>query len=92
MPGITIEVADKRFAIAGGSFGQMVNEGFDLLTTGIAQGRRSAVVGGISLHQAGVEPMLSDQEAEAVAEPRATILVAIVPIGGGRVLIGLVSD
>ena len=85
-------MAEKCFAIVRGSFGQVVDEGFDLIATCIAQRRRSAVVGGVGLHQAGVEPMLSDQEAEAVAESGATILVAIVPIGGGRVLIGLVSD
>src|ERR1700730_9537067 len=68
LPGIAVEVTEKCFAISPGSFGPAVDKGFDLSPTCVAQGRRSAEVGGIGLHQTGVEPMLADQEAEAVAE------------------------
>src|SRR6202521_2231285 len=51
LPGKAVEVAEKRFAIVRSSFGQMVNEGFDLFTTRIAQGRSSAVVCGIGIHE-----------------------------------------
>ena len=78
--GIAVEVTEKGFAIVRGSFGQVVDEGFDLLSTGIAEGGGSAVVSGIGLHETGVEPMLADQEAETVAETRLTVLVAIVSI------------
>ena len=90
-PGIAIKVAEKAFAIARSSFGQVVNEGFDLVSACIAQGRSSAVIGGIGLHQTGVEPMLADQEAESVTEPWLTVLMAIVSIRGRRVPLGLIS-
>src|ERR1700730_8956556 len=76
-PGIAIKVAEKGFAIVRGSFGQMVDKCFDLLATCIAQGGGSAVIGGVGLYQTGVEPVLADQEAEAVAEPRLAVMVAV---------------
>src|ERR1700730_3757449 len=76
LPRIAVEVAEKCFAIVRGSFSQMVDEGFDLLTRCISQGCGSAVISGVSLHQTGVEPMLADQKAETVAQTRLTVAMA----------------
>jgi hypothetical protein len=66
--GIAIEVTEKGVAIRGDTLGQMVNEGFDLITTGISQSCGSAVVSGIGLHEAGIELMLTNQKAETITQ------------------------
>src|SRR3984893_11267114 len=63
--GIAVELADQPVAIFGGALGQIVDEGFDLISAGIPQGGRSAVVGCIGLHEASIELMLANQQAEA---------------------------
>src|SRR5207245_5896739 len=53
---------------------EMSNEGFDLLARGLAQGLSRAEVRRIGLHQDGIELMLADDLAEAVADLRAAIV------------------
>jgi hypothetical protein len=86
--GIAIELADQSVAILGGALGQIVNEGFDLISVGIPQGRGSAVVGGIGLHEASIESVLADQQTEAVAEARLAVVVAVISVSGSLALIG----
>ena len=80
--GIAIELADQPVAIFGGALGQIVDEGFDLISAGISQGGGAAVVGGIGLHEASIELVLADQQAEAVAEARLAVLVAVISVRG----------
>ena len=72
-------MADQSVAIFGGAQGQIVDEGFDLISAGISQGGGAAVVCGIGLHEASIELVLADQKAEAVAEARLSVLVALFP-------------
>jgi hypothetical protein len=74
-------VTQKSFAIGGGALGQVVNESLDLLTTGIAEGSGSTVISGISFHEAGIELVLADQQAKAVAEAGLTVVAVV---SGGR--------
>ena len=55
--------------ILGGSFGQCGNEGFDQVSAGITERFGSAEVGRIAFHEAGIEFVFADQQAESVAEP-----------------------
>ena len=86
--GIAVELADQPVAIFGGALGQIVDEGFDLISAGISQGGGSAVVGGIGLHEASIELVLANQQAEAVAEARLAVLVAVISVRGRLALIG----
>jgi hypothetical protein len=81
-------LADEPVAIFGGALGQIVDEGFDLLSAGIPQGGGSAVVGGIGLHEASIEVVLADQKAEAVTEARLAVVVACISVRGSFSLIG----
>ena len=63
----------------------MGDEGFDLIRAGIAQRGGAAVVSGIGFDEAGIEMVLADQQAEAVAEARLTVVVAVVSVRGGGV-------
>src|SRR5579863_509453 len=54
----------------------MIYEVLDLSSTGIFQGLRATEVDGISLDQVGIEPMLTDQLAEAIANARTAVRVA----------------
>ena len=72
----------RPVAIFGGALGQVVDEGFDLISAGISQGGGAAVIGGIGLHEAGIEVVLADQQAEAVAEARLAVVVAVISVRG----------
>jgi len=65
--GITVEVAKQTLAILGSPIREVSDERFDLISGGIPECGGTAVVDGISLHEVGVEPVLADQKAEAVA-------------------------
>ena len=85
--GIAVELADQPFAIFSGALGEVVDESFDLISGGLPQAGGAAEVGGIGLHEAGIELVLANQEAEAVAEAGLTVLVTIISVGGrlGRI-------
>jgi hypothetical protein len=85
---VGIEVAEEAFAIFGSSLGQVVDEGFDLLPRGIPECSGSAVIGGIGFDRIGVEPMLTNQQAESVAEPRWAIGGLIIAKIAGAICIG----
>jgi hypothetical protein len=63
-------VTKKGGTILGGTFGQVIDEGFDLLSAGIVKGRSSAIIGGIRFHESGIELMLANQKTETVTETR----------------------
>src|SRR5689334_6049877 len=81
--GIAVELAKKGRAIFGGPIAQVRNEVFNLLSGGIPQVRSTAGIGGIGFHEIGIELMLADQNAEAIAKARVSILMTIVA-GSGR--------
>src|ERR1700722_1171897 len=86
--GIAVELADQPVSIFGGTLGQMVDEGFDLLSAGIPQGGGSAIIGGIGLHEPSIELVLTDQEAEPIAKPRLAVLVEVISVRGSLALSG----
>ena len=57
----------------------MGDEGFDLLSGGFAEGLGAAEVDGVGLDQVGVELVLADELAEAVADLGSPI-VSVLPI------------
>jgi len=68
--GIAVELAEQCVAVflgPIGPIGQMSNKAFDLLAGGFAEGLGAAEVDGVGLDQVGIELMLADQLAEAVA-------------------------
>jgi hypothetical protein len=85
--GIAIELADQPVAIFRGAHGQIVNEVFDLLSAGLSQGGSSTVVSGVGFHESSIEVVLADQQAEAVAETRLAVVVAVVSVRGWPALI-----
>src|ERR1700722_630221 len=64
----------------------MGDEGPDLVFGGVSKSWGSAIVGRIGFHEAGVELVLADQQAELVAEARLTVLVTVVSARGRRIL------
>jgi hypothetical protein len=66
------------------------DEGLDLSSAGIAKDRGSAIISGIGLHEARIEAVLADQEAELVAKPRLTIRMAVVSTRGKSALTWLI--
>jgi len=81
-------LANQPITIFRGTLGKVVDEGLDLVPVGISQSGSFAEVGGVGLHEAGFQMVLTDQQAEAIAEPRLAVLVAIVYVRGGFVRIG----
>src|SRR5579859_4084821 len=77
---VAVQLAEQGIAILLGPVSQVLNEVLDLLACGVTQSSHSAEIDGIGLHQIGVEFMLADELAEAIANGAATVAVAI----GGR--------
>ena len=78
MSGIAVEATDQSLTIGGRRFREFVDEGFDLLSAGITQSRDIAKIGGKGLHEARIEPILADQQAELIAEAKLAAVVAVV--------------
>ena len=83
-----IQMTKKRRSIISGAFGQVIDEGFDLLSVGIVKGRGSAVIGGIGFDQSGIELMLTNQQAETITETwRGGMAVAVYSGSEGSILV-----
>jgi hypothetical protein len=67
--GVAIEVAEQASSVLGGPLGQVADEIGNQLATGLAESSGATEVCGIALDQGGVELMLADQLAEAIAQP-----------------------
>jgi hypothetical protein len=82
-------LANQPIAILGGAFGQIVDEIFDQFPAGIAKCGGAAVVGGIGFHEASIEVVLANEQAEAVAKARLSIAIvmAVVSVRGSFGLI-----
>ena len=85
---VAVELADEPVAILGGALGQIVDKGFDLLSTGLPKCGSSAVIGRIRLYEASIKLVLANQEAESIAEARLAVVMAIISV---RVRLGLIK-
>jgi hypothetical protein len=68
---IAVELAEQSVAIFLGPVGQVRDEVLDLFAGGFAQGLHAAEIGGVGLDQVGIELMLANELAEAIANRRA---------------------
>src|SRR2546425_205697 len=73
---VAVELAEEGIPVFLGPVGQVRDEVPDLLAGSFAQGLGPAEVGGVGLDQIGVELMLADDLAQAVADSGA----AVVPV------------
>ncbi len=53
-------------SVLGSHFGKVIDEGFDLLSAGLAEGFGATEISGIGLNEGGIEPVLANQLAESV--------------------------
>ncbi len=65
--GIAVELAEQGVAVFLGPVGQVRDEAFDLFAGGFAEGFGAAEIDGVGLDEVGIELVLADQLAEAVA-------------------------
>ena len=79
--GIAVELAEQGIAVFLGPVGQVGDEGFDLFAGGFAEGFGAAEIDGVGLDQVGIELVLADQLAEAVADFGAAV-VSVLPLTG----------
>lgn len=68
--GIAVEFGKKASVVFAGPFSEVIDEGFDHIPAGASQLFGSAELSGIALHEMGIELVLADQEAQAIAQPR----------------------
>ena len=54
--------------------GKVIHECFESFTAGLAQGGGGAEIGGIRLDEIGVEPMLTDEQAQPIAQARLMLM------------------
>jgi hypothetical protein len=88
--GEAVQLAEKGWAVICRTFAQVLDESFDLLSAGIVKSGSSTIIGGVGFHQSGIELMLSNQQAEAVAETRrGGMAVAVCSRSGGSIPAGL---
>ncbi len=67
----------------------MGDEGFDQITTGFLESFGAAEVGGVGLHECGVEVVLPNQKAELVPQSRLAVTGTISVARNGRGLLGM---
>jgi hypothetical protein len=67
--GIGIELADQSIPVIFRGGRELGDEGFNKIATGFFERLGPAEIGGISLHEGGIEIMLTDQKTEFVPEP-----------------------
>src|SRR2546426_6160215 len=65
---ITVELAEQSVAVFFSPVGQMNYKSFDLLTLRFTQSFDSAKIRGVRLHQVGIELMLANDLAKAIAD------------------------
>src|ERR1035441_5867408 len=79
---VAVELAEQRVPVLLGRLGKLLNEAFDLLTSGIFQGFGTAEVDGVGFHQFGIEFVLADDLAESVADLVTSTTIAV-PVSVG---------
>ncbi len=63
----------KRVSIFLRSRCEVGDEGFDQITTGFLERFGAAEVGGVGLHESGIEVVLPDQKAELIPQSGVTV-------------------
>src|ERR1039458_2696561 len=71
---VAIELAEQGIAVLLGPVGQLLDEVLNLVPAGLSERLRTAEVDGVGLYQFGVELVLADDLAEAVADLRASAI------------------
>src|ERR1039458_9625028 len=57
---VAVELTEQGIAVLLGGFGKLLDEAFDLFTSGIFEGFGAAEVDSIGFHQLGIELVLAD--------------------------------
>ncbi len=68
-----MQLAEEARAIFGRALCEVIYEPFDLIPARVSKCGSPAVVGGIGLHESGVELVLADQQAEAIPQTRLAV-------------------
>jgi len=81
--GIAVQLAEQSIAVFLGPIGEMRYKAFDLLARGFAEGFGATEIDSVRLDQVGIELMLTDQLAQAVADsgPALVSVLAIDRLG-----------
>src|ERR1035438_1512285 len=79
---IAVELTEQAITVLLGRLGKLLNEAFDLLTSGIFEDFGTAEVDGIGFHQFGIEFVLADDLAEPVADLVTSTPIAV-PVSVG---------
>jgi len=72
--GIAVEVANQTIEIPRGPFGQVLEKFLSHLSSGIAEGLSPTEFSGVAFHQRSIEPMLTDEKTQSVAEAGFVVL------------------
>src|ERR1022692_870934 len=79
---IAVELTQQSTTILLGRLGKLLNEAFDLLTSGVFEGFGTAEIDSIGFHQFGIEFVLADDLAEPVADLVTSTTIAV-PVSVG---------
>src|ERR1019366_5834022 len=79
---IAVELAEQAITVLLGGLGKLLNETFDLLTSGIFEGFSTAEIDGIGFYQLGIELVLADDLAEPIADLVTSTTIAV-PVSVG---------
>ena len=82
---VAVELAEQGITVFLGPVGQVSDKGLDLLAGRFAEGFGTAEIDRIGLHQVGIELMLADQLAEAVADFGAAVVPVLSVSAGAAV-------
>jgi hypothetical protein len=77
---VAVELAEQGIAVLLGPVGQLLDEVLNLFPAGFSESLRAAEVDGVGLYEFGIELVLADDLAEAVADLGASAVAITVPI------------
>src|SRR5664280_648278 len=79
---VAVELAEQSITVLLGRLGKLLNEAFNLLTSGVFEGFGTAEIDSIGFHQFGIEFVLADDLAEPVADLVTSTTIAV-PVSVG---------
>jgi hypothetical protein len=82
--GVAVELAEQSIAVLLGPVGELLDEVLNLFSGGITERLRAAEVDGVGLHEFGVELVLADDLAQAVANFRAAAIPVTIRLLGRK--------
>src|ERR1019366_2620563 len=74
---VAVELTEQAITVLLGRLGKLLDEAFDLLTSGVFEGFSAAEVDGIGFHQFGIELVLANDLAEPVANFVTSTTIAV---------------